>query len=78
MRYLANTAQSPLRRLAAAVRLLLAVPPAQAAYSVFIPGKGVVGEYVTVEQAESALRALPCSDRQRATICDADGYCICR
>lgn len=37
-----------------------------------------VGSYATPEEAETALRRLPYPQQQRATIRDADGYCVAR
>lgn len=82
MQYSANTTISPFARFFAALRALFAVRPARAAavsgYSIYVPGEGLIGDYTTVTEAETALHYLPYSVRQRATIHDADGYCICR
>lgn len=82
MQYSANTAVSLFARFFAALRALFAVRPARVAaadgFSIYVPGEGLIGDYATVAEAETALHYLPYSVRQRATIHDADGYCICR
>lgn len=79
MHYSASTTISPFARFLAALRALFAVRPADAAgFSIYIPGEGLIGDYATVTEAETALHYLPYSVRQRATIHDGDGYCICR
>ena len=81
MHYSASTTISPFARFLAALRTLFAVRPAgvdAAGFSIYIPGEGLIGDYATVTEAETALHYLPYSVRQRATIHDSDGYCICR
>lgn len=46
-------------------------------YSVLVAGH-TVGSYATPEEAETALHRLPYPQQQRATICDADGFCVAR
>ena len=81
MQYSANTIISLFARFLTLLRALSAVRPARAAvagFSTYVPGEGLIGNYATVTEAETALHYLPYSIRQRATIHDADGYCICR
>ncbi len=83
MQYLANTTLSPFARFISALRTLFVVrsgnvATADAGYSIYIPGEGLMGDYATAEEAETVLCRLPYTVRQRATIHDADGYCICR
>ena len=37
-----------------------------------------IGIYATPEEAETALNRLRYPQQQRATICDADGFCVAR
>lgn len=81
MQYSANTIISLFARFLTFLRALSAVRPARTAvagFSIYVPGEGLIGDYATVTEAETALHYLPYSIRQRATIHDADGYCICR
>lgn len=83
MQHSANTAISLFTHFIAALRTLFAVQPAHVAsavagFSIYIPSKGLIGDYATVAEAETALHYLPYSVRQKATIHDGDGYCICR
>lgn len=83
MQHSANTTISLFARFLAALRALFAVRPSHAAaavagFSIYIPDEGLIGDYATVAEAETALHYLPYSVRQQATIHDADGYCICR
>lgn len=61
-----------------AIRAAMAARPDVESYSIFVPGMEAVGDYATVEEAETALHYLPYSARQQATICDQDGYCVVR
>ena len=45
-------------------------------FSIFVPGMEVIGDYPTVEEAETALHYLPFSIRQQAAIVNQDGYCV--
>ena len=65
-------------RIITAARAALAAQPVPESYSINVPGVGLIGDYATVTEAESALHYLPYSARQRATICDQDGYCVVR
>lgn len=83
MQYSDNTTVPLLARFLAALRTLFITRPSRAAaivagFSIYIPGEGLIGDYATVSEAETALHYLPYSVRQRATIHDADGYCIYR
>ena len=62
----------------ATARAALAAQNVPESYSINVPGLGLIGDYATVADAESALHYLPYSARQRATICDQDGYCVVR
>ena len=63
----------------AAVRAALAYRPAwPESYSISAPGLGLMGDFATIAEAESALRRLPRRAREQATICDADGRCLAR
>ena len=82
MQYSANTTVSLFARFLSALRAAFTIHSARAAtvagFSIYVPGEGLIGDYDTVEQAETALHYLPYSVRQQATIHDADGYCVCR
>ena len=65
-------------RIITAARAALAARSVPESYSINVPGLGLIGDYATVTEAESALHYLPYSARQRATICDQDGYCVVR
>ena len=65
-------------RLRARLAALIAARPAAESFSLYIPGEGLTGEFATIEQAEAARLRLPLAQRARATINDADGYCLCR
>lgn len=58
------------------LRAAFAAAPASS-YSVLVAGR-TVGSYATPEEAETALHRLPYPQQQRATICDADGFCVAR
>ena len=45
-------------------------------FSIFVPGMEAIGDYPTVEEAETALHYLPFSIRQQAVIVNQDGYCV--
>lgn len=47
-------------------------------YSVGVPGRGSIGCYPTIADAENALLHLPPDSRKRAEIYDQDGYCVVR
>ena len=61
-----------------AVIFAFSAQPAPESYSIHVPGEGMIGDYSSVQEAETALHYLPYSARQRATICDQDGVCVCR
>lgn len=65
-------------RIITAARAALAAQTVPESYSINVPGLGMIGDYATVTEAENALHYLPYSARQRATICDQDGYCVVR
>lgn len=73
-----NVANTVFTRITCAIRAALVVQPAPESYSIHIPGEGMIGNYSTIHEAETALHYLPYSARQRATICDQDGVCVCR
>lgn len=77
MQHVANT-NTTLARILCAIRAALAAQPAPESYSIHVPGEGMIGDYSSVQEAETALHYLPYSARQRATICDQDGVCVCR
>ncbi len=81
MQHTANI--SLLARFLSALHALFAVRSARAAadavgFSIYVPGEGLIGDYATVTEAETALHYLPYSVRQRAEILDGDGYCLSR
>ena len=76
MQITANT--NIIARIIAAARTALYAKPAPESFSINIPGEGLIGDYATVTEAECAMHYLPYSVRQRATICDQDGYCVAR
>ena len=61
-----------------AIRAAMAARHDVESYSISVPGMEAIGDYPTVEEAETALHYLPFSIRQQATICDQDGYCVVR
>ena len=65
-------------RIITAARAALAAQTVPECYSINVPGLGLIGDYATITEAESALHYLPYSARQQATICDQDGYCVVR
>lgn len=72
----ANTKARCTRNLFSLLRTVLSAAPASS-YSVLVAGR-TVGSYATPEEAETALHRLPYPQQQRATICDADGFCVAR
>ena len=64
------------RNLFSLLRAAMSVAPTPS-YSVLVAGY-TVGSYATPEEAETALHCLPYPQQQRATICDADGFCVTR
>lgn len=71
-----TTAISPIARLRFVLSALFAPRVRPAVFSLYIPGEGLSGDFATMEEAETAYQRLPYSVRQRATITDADGYCV--
>lgn len=65
-------------RLASVICAQALTPPMPESYSVGVPGRGSVGCYPTIADAETALLHLPLDSRQRAEIYDQDGYCVVR
>lgn len=78
MQLTANTTTFYTRLRARLAALIAARPAAAESFSLYIPGEGLTGEFATIEQAEAARLRLPLAQRARATINDADGYCLCR
>jgi len=78
MQLAANTATF-FTRLQSRLAVLTAARHATAeSFSLYVPGVGVVGDFATIEQAETARLRLPLSMRSCAMIHDADGYCLYR
>ena len=73
----ANTTRIFPRFLSALSALFIRPARASAAvFSLYVPGDGLSGDFATMEEAETAYQRLPYAVRQRATITDADGYCV--
>ena len=59
-----------------AIRAAVAARADVESFSIFVPGMEAIGDYPTVEEAETALHYLPFSIRQQAVIVNQDGYCV--